>query len=115
LGFAAQKNPHQGIAARVAGLWKVFPFVMKMLNRTGRIVADFDTGRRSRTKAALVVPRALSQSCLLAAKSESRVLEINDLRASTFLFSVICDRAQFIAVCKLRIDTLNRQGLANQR
>ena|SRR6266851_5705833 len=36
---------------------------------------------------------ALSQICLFEAKSENRILEINDLRASRSLFSVICDRA----------------------
>jgi hypothetical protein len=62
LGFAAQKNPHQGITAIVAGFWKVFPFVMKMLNRTGRIVPEFDTVRWSRSKATPVVPSANENS-----------------------------------------------------
>jgi len=29
LGFAAQKNPHQGIAAIAPGFWKMFPVVIR--------------------------------------------------------------------------------------
>jgi hypothetical protein len=40
----------------------VFPFVMKMLNRAGRIGPEFDTVRQSRSKAAPVVPSANENS-----------------------------------------------------
>jgi hypothetical protein len=31
VGCAAQKNPPQGIAALVAGVWQVFPVVIRLI------------------------------------------------------------------------------------
>src|SRR5215831_12395148 len=45
----------------------------------------------SETRRWVALDVALSQSCLLEAISENGALEINNLRASTFLFSVICE------------------------
>ena len=53
---------------------------------------------------------ALSQSWLVAAKAENRLSEINDLRVSTFLLSVICDRAVELAVGRASVPSPSRRG-----
>src|SRR5262249_46771734 len=50
LGFAPQKNPHQGIARIVAGFWKMLPFMIFYENgkrsTTSTLIVIFPTNRR---------------------------------------------------------------------